>query len=81
MAVNLPPAPNNTPMVDRTGRIVREWTLWFELVFQRIGGKQAPSNSELVENLDVTGLQTDVAQLQADLDALEAGSLGVGPVL
>lgn len=64
MAEIVPPLPYKTPMVDQRGIVSEPWSKWFRQLFQRIGGTEAPSNSELGEVLDLSGINADIAALE-----------------
>lgn len=51
MATKLQPPPFKIPLVNKDGLITSEWANWINLVFQRIGGTEASSITEIDEAL------------------------------
>lgn len=61
-------APLRVPLVDaRTGLMAREWYLFFQALWLRTGGVEAPSSDDLLVNIS-QGLGT--AEVQAAIDAI-----------
>jgi hypothetical protein len=50
---NLSPIPNNMPLADKqSGMITQVWSLFFEELYQRTGGAQSSSNSQLANSVN-----------------------------
>lgn len=84
MPTTLPPILLNAPLLDpRTGRLTSPWLHWFELSYIRQGGQEAATNTELAGGVqdntdsivkvedDLEQTNTTVAELDADLKALQ----------
>lgn len=83
MGISLPPVPHKVPMTDQSGHLNQAWSKWFRDMFVRIGGTVAPSNTELVSEVDIAGINQDIQDLQDadtafDVRVTVLEGLGVG---
>lgn len=63
--------PPRVPLVDaRTGVIAREWYLFLQGLYIRVGGAVAPNNNELDEYLQFDVREADAGELGKRLDDL-----------
>lgn len=81
----VPPIPLKTLPLNELGYFSPAWTKWLQFVFTRIGGNIALSNIELatIQTESIDDLEAAVTLLTGRVNnlELEAGGLGVGPVL
>lgn len=68
MAVQCPPPPILSPIVDKNGVITFAWSQFFTQLFQRIGQGSALSNIELA-----SGSTDQLATITAEIEALNVG--------
>lgn len=67
--------PPRVQMVDERGIITREWYLFFQGVFDRIGGATGQSSTDLTQDMpDDAGLEETKALLFTGLDGLSQGT-------
>jgi hypothetical protein len=59
----LPPVPYKSPLASRTGLLNTVWEKWFRELFERLGGS---------EGATITDLSSDVDELQSLTDSHEA---------
>lgn len=71
MANSLPPIPYKTRLVDSAGIITPQWAALMREMFARVGGTQAPSNTQL--NTTLENIQEDITALEADVSDLNQG--------
>lgn len=58
-------APSRVPVIDaRTGLMSREWYLFFQAMFLRTGGTQAPDQDDLAMSAPLVNSPPDLAALQ-----------------
>lgn len=72
MAANLPPVPYKAPVLDQTGFLTSAWAGFFEQLFKRVGGNNAPSIDELASSTSLLSLKTSVTALQTSVSSLSA---------
>lgn len=63
-------------MTDDRGFLSEAWSKWFRQIFLRTGGTDALSNTEL-ENINVTGLQTQIDTANANIATLNTTVSGL----
>lgn len=69
MAESLPPVPYRVAMTNpNTGRLTKPWADFFQQLFIRVGGLEAPSNSE-IGTTATTDSSSQVAALQTQVDS------------
>lgn len=74
----LPPAPYQSPMVDKSQKMTPPWVNWFRQLFIQTGGSSSTSLASLIItvatlNATVATLQTNVSVMQDEIDGLEQG--------
>jgi hypothetical protein len=86
MAEKLPPVPYRVPISNpATGRLSKPWVDFFQQLFLRVGGLEAPTNAEIGATAtedtssEITALQTqantnttNIADHEERIDRLEA---------
>lgn len=73
-------APLRVPLIDAsTGLMKREWYLFFQALFLRIGGTSAPTNDDLAISAPPSNVMPDVVALQNAL--LDLTGQGPPPLL
>ena len=70
--------PPRVPISDGGGFITREWFLFLEGVFRRVGGSLAPSNSTIDEYLQFDVREADAGEINKRLDEIST-QLAVAP--
>jgi hypothetical protein len=53
--------PNRVPLVDKDGRVTREWQVWLEQLNSRVGGTKAPTIKEIDESATAAKGAADAA--------------------
>jgi hypothetical protein len=71
MAENFPPVPYKQPVLKRDGFLNEVWAKWFQLLFTRVGGVQAPSNSDVERS--IKSLETRATNLESSVNDLNQG--------
>lgn len=65
--------PNRVPLVDREGRVTREWQRWLEQLNSRVGGSKAPTIKEIDAAVSAVQSAAEAAALAAE-EAMQAAS-------
>lgn len=71
MAEEIPSIPYNTPLLNRNGFLNEPWARWFQMMFRRVGGKQASSNTAIDSKVDA--LSDQVSENRAAIEGLSVG--------
>jgi hypothetical protein len=58
--------PNRVPLVDKDGRVTREWQVWLEQLNSRVGGTKAPTIKEIDASATAAKDAADAAASTAD---------------
>jgi hypothetical protein len=59
--MSLPYAPTKVRVIDADGYLSREWHMFFDMLYSRVGGSTAPTNNQLLQAVDSLSITSQVS--------------------